>query len=161
MDGINNETLKIIAKRQPEMLLEIYNKCLQERRFPTVLKRARLVLIKKGDKPPLEPTSYRPLCLIDCTGKLFEKIIDNRVRDFMETSILCGLSENQFGFRSKRSTTDALAVVCKATEDGGPRKKTGMLSSDVQNAFNSAPWDKILEAMEAKKLQTYLCQLGR
>uniref|UniRef100_A0A2S2NGF1 Reverse transcriptase domain-containing protein n=1 Tax=Schizaphis graminum TaxID=13262 RepID=A0A2S2NGF1_SCHGA len=77
----------------------------------------------------------------------------------METGIPCGLSENQFGFRSKRSTTDALAVVCKAAEDGGPRKKTGMLSLDVHNAFNSAPWDKILEAMEAKKLPTYLCQL--
>lgn len=91
MDGINNEALKIIAKRQPEMLLEIYNKCLEERRFPTVWKRARLVLIKKGDKPLLEPASYRPLCLIDCTGKLFEKIIDNRVRDFLESDTQSGL----------------------------------------------------------------------
>ncbi|KAL4100827.1 hypothetical protein QTP88_020856 [Uroleucon formosanum] len=156
---LETDALKIIAKRQPEMLLEIYNKCLEEGRFPTVWKRARLVLIKKGDKPPLEPASYRPLCLIDCTGKLFEKIIDNRVRDFLKSGTPSGLSENQFGFRSKRSTTDALAVVCKAAEDVGPRKETGMLSLDVQNAFNSAPWDKILEAMKAKKLPTYLCQL--
>jgi len=159
MDGINNEVLKVIVKRQPETLLKIYNKCLEEGRFPKAWKRARLVLIKKGDKPPLEPTSYRPLCLIDCTGKLFEKIVDNRIREIMESDTPCGLSGNQFGFRSKRSTTDALAVVCKAAKDCGSRGKIGMLSLDVQNAFNSAPWEKILEAMVVKDLPTYLCQL--
>jgi len=34
-----------------------------------------------------------------------------------------------------------------------------MLSLDVKNAFNSAPWDKILKAMVAKKLPPYVCQL--
>lgn len=112
------------------------------------------MLIKKGDKPPLEPTSYRPLCLIDCTGKFFERIVDNRIRDIMISSTLCDLSENQFGFRRKLSTTNALVVVCKAAEDCGLIEKIGMLSLDIQNAFNSAPCYKILEAM----IPTYLCQ---
>lgn len=71
MHGINNEVLKIIIKLQPETtLLKMYNKYLDEDRIPAVWKKARLVFIKKRDKPPLEPVSYRPLCLIDCTAKL-------------------------------------------------------------------------------------------
>jgi len=88
-----------------------------------------------------------------------EKIIDNHVRDIMESDTSFSLSENQFGFRNKRNTTDALAVVCKAAEDCGPRKKIEMLSLNVKNAFNSSPWDKILEAMVDKELPPYLCRL--
>ncbi|KAL4153610.1 hypothetical protein QTP88_001443 [Uroleucon formosanum] len=81
---------------------------------------------------------------------------DNRVREFLESDTQSGLSENQFGFRSQRSTMDALAVMCKAADECGPSGKVGMLSLDVQNAFNSAPWDKILDAMEVKELPSYL-----
>lgn len=79
MDGITNEVLKLLVRRQLQILLQMYNKCIGEGCIPNLWKRCRLVLIKKGDKPPEEPSSYRPLCLLDCTGKLYEKIIDDRL----------------------------------------------------------------------------------
>jgi len=35
----------------------------------------------------------------------------------------------------------------------------GLLTLDVQNAFNSAPWSGIIEATAGKKLPTYMCKI--
>jgi len=41
--------------------------------YPETWKKARLVLIRKGDKPLDDPSSYRPLCLLDCLAKILRK----------------------------------------------------------------------------------------
>lgn len=108
-DCIPNEAIKLIVRRKPQLLIGIYNKCLAEGHFPRVWKKSRLVLLRKGEKPLDDPSSYRPLCLPDCAGKLLEKIIDNRLRNFLDTSH--GLDDRQFGFRRGRSTTDAVSCL--------------------------------------------------
>jgi len=157
VDGITNEAFRTIVRCQPETLLEIFNKCLEEGHFPRAWKRSRLVLIKMGDKPAGVPSWYWLLCLLDCTGKLFEKIIDNRLRNILETSVHDGLSDCQYGFRRGRSTLDAINQVCRFVNEAGTKNKVAMLTLDIQNAFNSAPWEKILEAMANKGLPAYLC----
>lgn len=159
LDRVPNEVLKVITDARPQILLQLYNRCLVEGIFPCRWKRARLVLIKKGDRPPNEPTSYRPLCLLDCTGKLFEKVIDNRLRVALENEDGNGLSESQFGFRKGRSTIHALEEVIKFADESGGRQKVGLVTLDVQNAFNAAPWDRIKEAMLHKELPYYLCRV--
>lgn len=71
-DGISNETVKSIAKLNPEALIKVYNTCFENGILTEMWKTARLVLIRKGDKPLGESSSYRPLCLLDCLGKLLE-----------------------------------------------------------------------------------------
>jgi len=44
-------------------------------------------------------------------------------------------------------------------EGNGSNTKTGVLTLDIKNAFNSAPWDRILEALREKDTPTYLCRL--
>ena len=56
-------------------------------------------------------SSYRPLCMLETTGKVFEGVISNRIEEYPEQ--VHAISDNQFGFRSGRSTTDAISVVCK------------------------------------------------
>jgi len=85
-DDITNEAIKLISRNQPTVLTTAYNKCLRDGHFPSSWKKARLVLLRKGDKPLQEPLSYRPLCLLDSTGKLLEKIIDIRMRTFIEAN---------------------------------------------------------------------------
>jgi hypothetical protein len=99
--------------------------------------------LRRGNKPLDAPSSYRPLCLLDCLGKLFEKTIDNRLRQFLDSRE--GLHERQFGFRKGRSTIDALEVLKKTVKDS--KSKVGILILDIKNAFNSAPWNAILEAV--------------
>lgn len=151
-DGITNEAVKTIVALNPEVIESVYNTCLTEGVFPKRWKRARLVLIRKGDKPLDNPSSYRPLCLLDCLGKLLEKVIDNRLRCYLDESD--GLNEQQYGFRKGRSTVDALN--CLKTTVSTSKKKVGVLAMDIKNAFNSAPWSAIMDAMEKKEVPSYL-----
>lgn len=150
-DGIPNEIVKCIAKTNPEALIKVYNTCLENGTFPETWKAARLVLIRKGDKPLGDPSSYRPLCLLDCLGKLLEKIIDNRLREFLDTND--GLHDRQFGFRKGRSTIDALNTLKNTIK---PNQKIGILTLDIKNAFNSAPWNAIVDAVYEKEVPGYI-----
>ncbi|KAL4154115.1 hypothetical protein QTP88_001948 [Uroleucon formosanum] len=41
----------------------------------------------------------------------------------------------------------------------GTRKRTGVLTMDVKNAFNSAPWLDTMNALRGKEVPLYLCRL--
>ncbi|CAB0036711.1 unnamed protein product [Trichogramma brassicae] len=74
-DGIPNSALKIAIAARPDIFLRVYTTCLETGVFPPVWKRQRLVLIPKAGQTPDEPSSYRPLCMLDTAGKILERII--------------------------------------------------------------------------------------
>ncbi|CAB0037383.1 unnamed protein product, partial [Trichogramma brassicae] len=90
-DGIPNSALKIAVAARPDIFLRVYTTCLETGVFPSSWKRQRLVLLPKPGKPPDEPSSYRPLCLLDTAGKILERIICDRLEAFTERP--GGLSE--------------------------------------------------------------------
>jgi len=113
MDGIPNIALKAAIKAAPELFLETYNTCLKEGSFPRIWKRQRLVLLPKGKKPPDEPSSYRPLCMLDTAGKILERIVHQRIEAAVEPL----LASNQYGFRKGRSTLDAINLVVNTAKN--------------------------------------------
>ena len=165
LDGIPNQVIKAAINKRPELFTHLYNVCLQEGTFPQRWKRQRLVLIPKGDKPPEEPSSYRPLCMIDTAGKVLEKIISTRLEQHTESP--SGLSDKQFGFRKKRSTIDAIASVCDIAHKaiagkrwkGGDKKYCAVITLDVKNAFNTADWGRILTALKELQVPSYLTRI--
>lgn len=95
------EVLKIALQSNPDLLLTTYNACLLTGVFSKRWKVARLVLISKGKGDPTEPSSYRPLCMLDAAGKVLEKLLKPRLLSAIEDA--GGLSPKQYGFRSRRS----------------------------------------------------------
>lgn len=161
-DRIPPEAVAILLKEHPRESLEVYNKLLREGIFPEEWKMARLVLIRKPDKPIENLTAYRPLCLLDVLGKVFEQIILQRLRVEVERS--GDLHECQFGFRPGRSTEDALARVKAAAvqaKQGNWRanKICVLITLDVRNAFNTASWRKINKELVARRISPYLLAL--
>lgn len=73
-DGITTRILSAIHKIDPVLLPKAFNICLISGVFPTLWKKARIVLIEKGDKPEGEPSSYRPLCLLNDVGQILEHL---------------------------------------------------------------------------------------
>ena len=70
--------------------------------YPVQLKIAKVIaLYKKGDK--YNPGNYRPISLLSCLNKLFEKILCKRLVRFLEINHI--LFDYQFGFRKLHSTT--------------------------------------------------------
>lgn len=150
-DGIPVEALKVIVKARPQLLLSLYNKCLSEGVFPEIWKVQRLVLISKGKGTPGTPAAYRPLCMLDTAGKLLEKMLKYRL--VMEIENSGGLSEQQHGFRTGRSTIGAIQQVVKVVEETQQgnhysRKIVLLVTLDIRNAFNSARWVDMLNALE-------------
>ena len=159
IDGVSNEVLKEVIGAYPEILLKVFNSCLREQRFFVDWQKQRLVLLRKGNKPLENASSYRPICLLDIMGKLLEEMILQRLQGDMVHEN--GLSENQFGFRKGRSTVDAIqAVVDIATKTiRGPGKRKGfgaLISIDIRNAFNTTRWNIYIEAMMRKKVPDHL-----
>uniref|UniRef100_A0ABD2X153 Reverse transcriptase domain-containing protein n=1 Tax=Trichogramma kaykai TaxID=54128 RepID=A0ABD2X153_9HYME len=61
-DGVPNLALKLAIAARPDIFLGVYTTCLETGVFPSSWKRQRLVLLPK---PGDEPSSYRPLCMLD------------------------------------------------------------------------------------------------
>jgi len=57
---IPNEALKLLATTRPRSLLAIYNTCLKALCFPSRWKRAKLVLLHKGDGKPVDSPQSLP-----------------------------------------------------------------------------------------------------
>lgn len=162
LDCIPNMVLKEAVRCCPEQFVKVMNTCLSEGSFPLMWKRQKLVLLPKDGKPLNDPSSYRPLCMIDTSGKLLESIICRRLEACIEAAN--GLSENQFGFRRARSTVDAIKVVVKTAAQaiegrmwkGGTKEYCVVVTLDVKNAFNTANWEKIVSALTRLDVPRYL-----
>lgn len=122
-DGIPNVALKAAVKAFPDMFRTVLQRCLEEGHFPDRWKIQKLVLLPKPGKPPGDPSSYRPICLLDTLGKLLERIILNRLVKYTESEN--GLSAMQFGFRKGRSTVDAIRIVVEAAKKASKQKRRG------------------------------------
>ena len=75
-----------------------------------------------------------------------------------------GLSPRQYGFRKGLSTVDAIAKVIdeSAKVKKGTWKTMGfcaLVTLDISNAFNTARWDKIMKALEARRTPMYLLRM--
>ena len=62
--------------------------------------------IQKED--PENVRNYRGITLLSCMSKLFTAISNKRINKVIEDNNI--LSDDQFGFRSGRSTTDAIYI---------------------------------------------------
>lgn len=151
----------IVLKKVPEVLLDkiqsCYNSCLKEGIFPKEWKMANLVLIPKSGSTTGNMPKVRPICLLDDIGKVFERIIADRMQEWMTNNPQAQLSDNQFGFRKHRCTLDAIGKVIEEVRT--TREKGGVTIAvclDIKNAFNSLSWRAIKEALKRKGFPDYI-----
>lgn len=164
-DGIPVEVLKEIVNKRPRFLLNMYNSCLMDGVFPDSWKEQKLVLIAKGRGEPHDPSSYRPLCMLNTAGKLLEGLLKPRIQEAI--NINGGLSDRQHGFRPGKSTIGALKdvinVVLEARKQNHHSRPIVLLATlDVKNAFNSLRWSDVLHALKQNfNVPDYLMRMVR
>lgn len=161
--GPNNipaEVLKAIAQQKPNCLLPVFNQLAREAIFPTQWKVAKLVLLRKGNKPLDNPSSFRPICLLDVEGKFYEQLLLGRLTNELERT--GGLSNNQFGFRKGRQTVDAVNKILDIARRAAVKRELCVaITLDVQNAFNTASWQIILENLRKKGIdESLICVIA-
>ncbi|MEJ2419888.1 MAG: reverse transcriptase domain-containing protein [Exilibacterium sp.] len=114
--GPDEMPMRLLRECKDELCVSIArlaDRCLAEGKFPEMWKEAVVAPIpKEGDSP--NPADYRPISLLP----LVSKIAERWVYELLYPMIDGRLSENQFGFRKGRSTTDALALLQHAVTEG-------------------------------------------
>lgn len=154
-DGLIPEVIKVFIKAAPDFCLRLYNELIKQGRFPNQWKTAKLVLIEKESKPTDIEKSYRPICLLDGLGKVYERLIKMRIENELENN--GGLSPLQYGFTRKKSTVDAmLEVKRRALAAKNENKLCVMVMADVRNAFGSVSWTGVVNELKRKNISKYL-----
>ena len=99
MSGPDCISVVVLKNCEPELsyiLAELFNKCLKESCFRDCWKVSSVVPIFKNVGERSTAKNYHPV--LSVVSKVFEKLINNRIVDYLEK---CGLfSDFQFGFRS-------------------------------------------------------------
>ena len=117
------------------VLVYLTNLVIKTSIFPDCLKIARVKpLFKKGDKNVC--TNYRPISVLPALAKIIEKTLSFQIREYLETNSL--LTDCQFGFRTNRSTTDAINFIMEQLYDNfNTRKITQGIFLDFSKAFDT------------------------
>ena len=154
-DRIKPLMLRHLSKKALTFLTQIFNYLLQMGYFPYSWKRAAVIPIAKPNKPPMDPNSYRPTSLLSIVGKLFERITASRLTAYVNHQHL--LPHEQFGFRKKHSTVSQLARISDYISNGyNLHKHTGMVSLDIEKAYDTAWIYGLMYKLIFLKIPTYL-----
>ena len=97
--------LMLLNKDISDQLAILFSQSFSSGIFPSILKTSKIIPIyKKGSK--LECSNYRPISLLSSIDKILERLMYNRLYNFLEKKEI--IFSLQFGFRQKYSTTQAL-----------------------------------------------------
>ncbi|CAB3996609.1 Hypothetical predicted protein [Paramuricea clavata] len=146
LDGISAKLLRDSAYIIAPYLTKIFNLSLRCGSFPDIWKKGRVTpIFKSGD--PTSSNNYRPITILQTLSKLLERIVHHQVYNYLQEHKL--LASQQFGFRSKLSTTIALAHFTEQILDNlDHRKITGAVSIDLRKAFDTVDHTILLEKLK-------------
>ena len=99
--GPDSIPLLVLKNFEPEfsyILAELFNKYLKEFCFPDCWKVSSMVPVFKNVGERSKAKNYLPVSLLSVVGKVFEKLVNNRIFDHLEKYGL--FSDLQYGFKS-------------------------------------------------------------
>ena len=129
-------------------LVILINGSLEEGIFPNKLKYARVVPLFKDQNPNL-CSNYRPISILNVFSKIYEKVIKNRMDEFIQKNNI--LTTSQFGFRKNYSTVHPiLSLINTITDNMDKSLFSVVIYLDFKKAF-----DTIDHAILLSKLEHY------
>jgi hypothetical protein len=135
-DAINNRCLKNYTTTLVYHLEKIFNAVIDIGYTPNGWKKANIILLLKSKKDKRQVSSYRPISLLSCLGKVLEKIIKQRLTTELNGRKI--LPVHQAGFRSQRSTIyNIIRLQRFAREQLDQRKHLAVIFFDIKGAFDS------------------------
>ena len=109
IDEISNVLLKQLPTNIKQELLDVVNQSYISGNIPIEWKTGLVVPILKPGKPPESASSYRPVTLLACIGKVMERMVQKRLEYVAEEKDL--MHEVQSGFRKGQGAIDVLLRV--------------------------------------------------
>src|SRR3989454_6651334 len=125
---------KSCREKSHKMDDDLFNAVVREGKVPADWCKSWMISIYKGKGDALECGSYRGIKLLEHAMKVFERVIEARVRDRVK------IDNMQFGFSPGKGTTDAIFIVRQLQEKYLAKKKDlWMAFIDLEKAFDRVP----------------------
>ena len=134
IDQIGNEMLKKGGDSMLEWLERLFNACWREMIVPKEWQMACVVPLYKGKGDKMECKNYRGISLLSVVGKLYGRVIINRVK--AQTDMQIG--DEQGGFREGRGCVDQVFAIKQVCEKylGKRNKEVHMAFMDLEKAYD-------------------------
>lgn len=145
-DKVPTTLLKKISKSISPVISHLINLSIASGIYPKLLKKSLIVpIFKSGNKEDIN--NYRPIALVSVVSKVFERIINRNLLNFLYKNNF--FSKNQFGFLKNCNTEKALlnftSNIYTNINDG---KKSAGLFLDVKKAFDTLDREILLEKLD-------------
>lgn len=156
-DTITNIIIKNLSNKTKTYLTNIINAIITTQYFPQQWKHATIIPIAKANKDLSDPTSYRPISLLNTMAKLTETIIHNRLDKYTDKLII----NEQYGFRKNRNTTKLLTKITHDIIDiFNKRYVQSFVALDIEKAFDRVWTDGLTyKLIQYEKIPTILIKL--
>lgn len=152
---IANEALKMCRKAVGPYLACISNACLHLGYCPDRFNEAITIAILKPGKAPVRPKSYRPIALLNTTGKLLEKVVANRIKTLLAQNPKL-IPSTQFGALGK-DTTKALQRLTSIIYRGWRTKqRVTLLGLNMGGAIDSVDGTILLQRLKEKRMPDWI-----
>lgn len=145
-DDIMPNVIKQCKDHITKPLAHIFNLSIQQGIVPKPLKCALVTPIFKSGCPD-EFNNYRPISVLPCFSKLLERLLFNRLYNYLSTNDL--LTDNQFGFRKKISTEMAIIIAIDLITKAIDKKEHVIgLFLDLRKAFDTVNKEILIQKLE-------------
>ena len=132
------QIIKHIGESGEDVMHEILKKAWEEEHIPKEWKKSEIVPIYKQKGDPLSCGNFRGIKLLEHGMKLFEKILERRLRK------LITVNNMQFGFSPRKGTTHAVFIVQQLQEKHiEVHKDLFFTFVDLLKAYDRVPRDQV------------------
>ena len=155
-DDISIRMTKICDKSLLKPLILLFENSTKSSCYPDIWKRPNIIPVhKKNDKQLVN--NYRPISLLPIFGKIFEKIIFNKIYNFLLEGNL--LNPNQSGFRSSDSCINQLLAITHEIFDCNPSLEVRSVFLDISEAFDKVWHEGLLYKLKSMGISGQLYNL--
>lgn len=146
--GCDQISPKIIKFAQPIItnpIKNLINKSIDTSIFPDNLKAAQVTPLYKKNNA-LEKSNYRPVSVLPCISKFYERAIHDQLMEYLEKHFHPLLSAFRPGFGCQTALLKIIEDWKKALDDN---KFVAAILMDLSKAFDCLPHDLLLTKLEA------------